>query len=315
MLERIKALVDKGRSFLLTTHMDPDGDAIGSVFALYWALKTAGKTVTIYLKDKIPYRYEFLPGPENVLHHLPAAMYDVIFVVDCGNLFRVGNGSERLKSMGTLVNIDHHSTSENFGSINLIEPDASSTGEILYEVFGRLGIHVTGEMAINLYTAIFTDTGSFRYENTNSRAFLICEEMIRLGVKPANVAQMVHENHPKERFLLLGLVLNTLETHDKDRIALAHITKAMFEKTHSTREHSDGFVEYLREIRGVEVAVLVRETDKGRYKISMRSKGRVDVARICTLFNGGGHKNAAGCSVEGSLDEAKKRLIQAIRVE
>jgi bifunctional oligoribonuclease and PAP phosphatase NrnA len=315
MYRKIKAVVDAGRRFLLTSHIDPDGDAVGSVFALYWALKSAGKDATVYLKDKIPYSYEFLPGPPDLRHDLPEEEYDAVFVIDCGNLHRAGEGYEKLLRMGRIINIDHHTTSETFGSINLIEPDASSTGEILYRLFAESAIPVNYEMAVNLYTSISTDTGSFRYQNTNSSAFLICEEMMRKGVKPAYVAQMVHENHPKERFLLLGLVLNTLETHNKDRVALVHVTEEMFDRTHTTREHTDGFVEYVREIRGVEAAILLREAGRLKYKASMRSKGRVDVAAIGALFGGGGHRNAAGCLMEGTLDDVRKRLLEAIKVE
>jgi len=313
MLERIKDMVKSGKRFLITTHIDPDGDAIGSAFAMYWALETLGKSPLVYLKDQIPYNYEFLPQPKRVVYEIPDGEFDVIFVVDCGNLFRIGEGYEQLKDKGNIINIDHHTTNEPFGLINLIDENASSTAEILYRLLTLMNAPMTFEIAVNLYTAIFTDTGSFRYENTNSSAFLICEEMLRHGVEPFYVSKMVHENHPKERFLLLGLVLNTLETYDQGRIAIAHVTEEMFKKTNTTREHVDGFVEYIREIRGVEVAALVRETDNGKYKISMRSKGKVDVANVCTLFGGGGHKNAAGCNIDGTLEDVKTNIKEVVR--
>jgi len=168
-------------------------------------------------------------------------------------------------------------------------------------------------MAVNIYTAIITDTGSFRYENTNPKAFLICEKMLRLGVKAAEVSRMVHGNHPKERFLLLGQVLCTLRTFDEDKVAVAYITEEMFEKTHSTREYSDGFAELIREVRGVEVAALMRQVGDRRYKISMRSRGTVDVAGVCCLFGGGGHKNAAGCHIDGDLAEVETKLLEAMK--
>ncbi|MCX5811975.1 MAG: bifunctional oligoribonuclease/PAP phosphatase NrnA [Proteobacteria bacterium] len=308
MIEEIRQLIDKGNKFLITTHMDPDGDALGSSFSMYYALEALGKKATVFLKDPVPYMYRFLPKPLQMTHEFPVDQYDAIFVLDCGNLYRVGDGFERLKGMGAFINIDHHRTSEAFGVVNLIDEHASSTAEILYGLFRALKIPITFDMAINIYTAIFTDTGSFRYDNTGSSAFLICEEMTRLGVKPAYVSQMVHENHPKERFWLLGLVFSTMETYYQDKVAIACVTEEMFKKTNTDKDYSDGFVEYFREIRGVEAAILIREINKQRYKISMRSKGFVDVAAICGFFGGGGHKNAAGCTMDGTLEEVKNKL-------
>jgi phosphoesterase RecJ-like protein len=308
MIEKIRQFIDKGDRFLITTHIDPDGDALGSAFSLYYALEALGKTVNVFLKDPIPYMYEFLPKPLQMTHELPTDQYDVIFVLDCGNLYRVGEGFERLKGMGAFINIDHHMTNETFGVVNMIDEGASSTAEILYGLFRTLKISITSDMAINIYTAIVTDTGSFRYENTGSKAFLICEEMTKLGVKPAYVSQKVYENHPKERFWLIGLVFSTMETCCQDRVAVACVTEEMFKKTGTDKDYADGLVELIRGIKGVEAAVLIREINKQRYKISMRSKGLVDVASICGSFGGGGHKNAAGCSIDGTLEEVKNKL-------
>jgi phosphoesterase RecJ-like protein len=313
MFAKIRKIIDNGKDFFITTHIDPDGDAIGSVFSMYWALRSLGKNATVYLKDQVPYRYEFLPGPEQISHVVPEGDYDAVFVLDCGDLYRIGEGYENLEKSEMIISIDHHNTNEGFGRINLLDPGASSTGEILYRLYKYLGIPLSYEMAVNIYTAIVTDTGSFRYENTNSKAFLICEKMVRLGVKPAQVSRMVNGNHPKERFLLLGQVLCTLRTFDEDRVAIAYVTEEMFEDTHSTREYTDGFAELIREVRGVEVAIMLRQVNERRYKISMRSKGTVDVADICSLFGGGGHKNAAGCHIDGSLAEVQAKLMEAMK--
>jgi len=315
MIEKIKQLIDKGNKFLITTHIDPDGDALGSVFSMYWAMEALGKTATVYLKDTIPYMYEFLPGPKQLTHIFPVDQYDAIFILDCGDLYRVGDGFERLKDMGILINIDHHNTNEAFGVLNLIDEHASSTGEMLYELFHALKAPIAFNIAINIYTAIVTDTGSFRYENTGSKAFLICEEMIRLGVKPSYVSQKIYENHPKERFWLIGLVFSTMETYCQDRVAIACVTEEMFKKTNTDKDYADGLVELIRGIKGVEVAILVREINKQKYKLSMRSKGLVDVAAICRLFGGGGHKNAAGCTMDGTLEAVKEELKKCLDKE
>ncbi len=313
MFAKIRKIINNGQDFFVTTHIDPDGDAIGSVFSMYWALRSLGKNVTVYLKDHVPYRYEFLPGPGQISHVIPERAYDAAFVLDCGDIYRIGDGYENLRKTEMIISIDHHNTNEGFGRINVLDTGASSTGEILYGLYKYLGISLSYEIAVNIYTAIATDTGSFRYENTNSKAFLICEEMVRLGVEPARVSRMVNGNHPKERFLLLGQVLSTLRTFDEGRVAIAYVTEEMFENTRSTREYSDGFAELIREVRGVEVAILLRQVDDRRYKVSMRSKGTVDVADVCGLFGGGGHKNAAGCHIDGSLAEVEAKLLEAMK--
>ena len=312
MFQRIKEILANGKEFMVTSHIDPDGDAIGSAFALSLAIKKLGKETVVYLKDKVPYRYEFLPKPPSLVHEIPAKQFDAVFAVDCGDFFRIGDGYEKLKEKGPIINIDHHDTSEAFGFLNIIDARASSTAEIIYAVLKALDVRMDFDIAVNIYTAILTDTGSFRYNSTNSKAFIICEEMTHLGVIPSYVAENVYESHPKERFLLLCGALTTLETHYDNRLAIMYVTDELFRQVGGSREHTEGFVEFLKEMRGVEVAVVARQIGESRYKISMRSKGKVDVASVASRFGGGGHKNAAGCTIEGSIDQVKKKLVEAV---
>ncbi len=312
MFQRIKEAVDRGERFLVTTHIDPDGDAVGSAFALCFALRSLGKDASVYMRDAIPYRYAFLPRPEPLVPEMPKDGYDTVLVVDCGDLFRVGEGYESLKGLGYLINVDHHETNDAFGRVNIVDRRASSSAELLYLILKALGVAFSYEIAINLYTAILTDTGSFRYESTTPRAFLICEEMTGFGVVPSYVAGEVYESHPKERYRLLCLVLGTLEFFSNDRIATAYVTKEMFEKTGTDRESAEGFVEHLKEIRGIDVACVLREVEDGRFKVSMRSKGDADVAMVAQKFGGGGHGKAAGCSIEArDVLDARSKLIGA----
>jgi phosphoesterase RecJ-like protein len=312
MFQGIKDAIDKGERFLVTTHIDPDGDAIGSVFALCFALKHMGKHAAAYLKDEIPYRYRFLPRPEHVVHHqLPGDGYDTTFVLDCGNFFRIGDGYERLKGNGFIINVDHHDTSEAFGQVNIVDERASSTAEIIYLILKSLGVRFDFDIAVNLYTAILTDTGSFRYDSTTRRAFSICEEMTEFGVVPSRVAAEVYESHPKERFELLCLALSTLDVREADRIVMAYATEEMFRKTGTNRDYTEGFVEFLKEMKGVEVAAFFRQIGERKFKISMRSKGDVDVAAVAQTFGGGGHRKAAGCVMEGDINEVKNKLAGA----
>lgn len=312
MFQRIRDAIDKGDRFLVTTHIDPDGDAIGSVFALCFALKGMGKHAVAYLKDEIPYRYQFLPRPEHVVHHqIPGDGHDTTFVLDCGNFFRVGDGYERLKGNGVIINVDHHDTSEAFGQVNIVDERASSTAEIIYLILKSLGVRFDFAIAVNLYTAILTDTGSFRYDSTTRRAFSICEEMTEFGVVPSRVAAEVYESHPKERFELLCLVLSTLDVVRGGTIAMAYATEEMFRKTGTNRDYTEGFVEFLKEMKGVEVAAFFRQIGERKFKISMRSKGDVDVAVVAQALGGGGHRKAAGCVIEGDINEVKNKLAGA----
>ena len=246
MFQRIKEIIEKGRTFLVTTHVDPDGDAVGSAFALCFALAGLGKDAAVYMQDDVPYRYKSLPRPAAILHQLPEGAYDGVVVVDCGSLFRVGDAHDALKQKGFLINIDHHEANEAFGQINIIDERASSTAEILYLILKALGVRFTLDIAANLYAAVLTDTGSFRYDNTTERAFSICREMISFGVSPASVAIKVYESHPKERLQLLCLVLATLETFHEDRIAMAYATGEMFAKPIRTRSIPKGSSSILR---------------------------------------------------------------------
>jgi len=312
MFQKIKEILNNGKKFLIVTHIDPDGDAVGSAFALGFAIEKLSKDVFVYLKDRVPYRYGFLPQPKGLIHEIPEGNFDAVFAVDCGDFFRVGNGHEKLKEKGPIVNIDHHDTNDAFGYINIVDERASSTAELIYLVLKGLDIPIDADMAINIYTGIFTDTGSFRYGNTNGKAFIICEEMMHKGVVPSYVASKVHESHPRERFTLLCSVLSTLQMYHNDRVAVVHVTTDMFQEANASREHSEGFVEFIKEMKDLEVAALLRQIGKDRYKISMRSKGTVDVAAIAARFGGGGHKNAAGCVMEGTQEEVRRRLVEAI---
>jgi phosphoesterase RecJ-like protein len=311
VFQRIRGALDGGRKFLVTTHIDPDGDALGSAFAMAFALTGLGKDAAVYLRDPIPYRYTFLPRPAPILHKVPENTYDTVVVLDCSSLARLGDEYGSVRRNRRIINIDHHEAGDPFGEINIIDARASSAAEILYLILKSLGVPFTFDIAANLYTAVMTDTGSFRYDNTTKLAFSICQEMTGFGVSPSSVAAEVYENHPRKRYALLCLVLATIETFHADRIALAHVTGDMFAETRTNREHTEGFVEYLKEIGGVEVACLIRELGAGKWKISMRSKGSVDVASVARSFGGGGHRKAAGCVLEGDIETAKNILIGA----
>lgn len=311
---KIKEIITQGQRFLITSHVDPDGDAVGSSLAMAWLLKGLGKDQIVYLADPIPYRYAFLPRPSEPVNTLPDENFDAVFFLDCGNPERAGKDHLTISTLGASVNIDHHVTNDLYGSINYNDPHASSTGELIYRIAKHMNMDISAEVAMNIYTAVFTDTGSLRYDNATIEAFEICKEMVQAGVDPAYVAQMIYESHPLKRFILLGRLLSSLTTYKNGTIVMALLSQAMFNETETSAEHSDGFAEELKQIQGIDVAVLMRELDGKKFKISMRSKGTVDVAEKCIVFGGGGHRNAAGCTIEGAKDEVIMKIKEAFQI-
>ncbi|MEE8423929.1 MAG: bifunctional oligoribonuclease/PAP phosphatase NrnA [Thermodesulfobacteriota bacterium] len=312
----IKEVADKireGHSFLVASHVNPEGDAIGSALAMAQGLKDLGKDVTVFFEDQIPEIYRFLPFSGEVIHRFDREhSYDVSVIVDCGDLDRVGDKFKSLQHKGVVLNIDHHYANSRFGDVNLIDGEASSTGEIVYEVLSSLSVEITADIAKNIYVSIMTDTGSFRYSSSTARAFFIASEMVKAGVKPWEVAQSVYESYPEKKLKLLGEVLQTLEISNNGRIASVYVTQEMMRRLGATKDLIDGYVNYPRSIAGVDVAFLLSEVSSdtplkgtGKYKVSFRSKGLINVAEIAAELGGGGHPNASGCAVEGTLDEVK----------
>jgi len=314
----IVRVIREGKRFMVISHLNPEGDAIGSLLGLALALRAEGKEVVAYLEDDLPDTFGFLPGSRTIVHDLTGVLpFDATFAVDCGQKERLGESFSAFSGCGTLVNVDHHATNDSFGEFNVIDAEASAAGEMVYDLLGEAGIHIDKAIATNLYVAIHTDTGSFRYSSSTSGAFKKTGELVALGADPWEISTNIYENLPYKRFLLLGLVLSTMKLVELDNVKVATllVTDAMMKETGTSSEVSDGFVNYARSVEGVEVGMLFREsgTNGDSYKISFRSKGRVDVAAIAARFKGGGHKNAAGCNVEGALVDIQERVMEALK--
>ncbi|MBI5810057.1 MAG: bifunctional oligoribonuclease/PAP phosphatase NrnA [Deltaproteobacteria bacterium] len=315
-IEQIK----KGRKFLVVSHVNPEGDAVGSLLGLALALKNAGKDVTPYLEDPLPDVFRFLPGAELVVHDLAGkGPFDATFAVDCGQKERLGKGFCGLKEPGVVINVDHHATNDRFGGINIIVPDASAAGELVFDLCKEAGLRITRDVAVNLYVAIHTDTGSFRYSSSTPGSFIKAGELVKLGADPWDISMRVYENYPAKRYKLLGMVLSTLEVIDvpcggaKCDIAKVVVTLEMLRKTGAEKDLADGFVNYARGIEGVEIGVLFRECASNEYKVSFRSKGDIDVASVAEGFGGGGHSHAAGCNIKGSLKEVEDTVLETLK--
>lgn len=314
------AALRAGSKFLVVSHVSPEGDAVGSLLGMALAIRSLGKEAVAYLEDPVPDLFRFLPGADTVVHSLDGAgPFDATFAVDCGQKERLGKGFVELAGPGRIVNIDHHATNDAFGDVNVIVPGASAAGELVYDFCKAAGVKIDRDIAVNLYVAIHTDTGSFRYSSSTADAFEKAGELVRLGADPWEISRRVYENHPARKFKLLGMVLNTLEIVDlgnggaKASVAMVHVTREMFRRAGAEKDLADGFVNYARGIEGVEVGVMLREAGDLKYKVSLRAKGDVDVAEVAQAFGGGGHRNAAGFMLDGSLEDVRARVIDAMR--
>ncbi len=311
LTEITRTIRDSSRLFL-ATHVNPDGDAIGSLLALNCLLLGLGKDVTAFIADPIPANFRFLPTSDLVINGLTGRQgrsFDLAIVVDSTDWERTGTDIPSIVRLEKVINIDHHVSNNSFGDINYIDPKASAVGEMLYDVIDALGTGVDSRIASCLYAAIMTDTGSFTYSNTTARAFEISEKLVRCGAQPAKIAEEINENYSVSRLDLLRLALSSLEFSGNRRIGSMTITQEMFRETGSGPDMIEGFIDYPRFVAGVKVAVLFRELTGGGYKVSFRSRDTLDVSRIAGHFGGGGHMNASGCTIPGELARIKDDVI------
>jgi phosphoesterase RecJ-like protein len=312
IIQQIIEVIRSNSSFIITTHEGPDGDAIGSSLALASFLRKIGKDVTVHLQDPVPELYAFLPGADTILPNIPDKQYDVAFVLDIGERKRAGVKFCDFSRITTTINLDHHLSCSNFGDFNLIDTQAAATGILVYRIATAFGYRFDIDTTLCIYVSIITDTGSFRYSNANREAFTVAGEMIENGVNAWDVAEKLYENQPQKRLELLTKCLPTLEVFKGGQAASVTVTSDMYAACGATAELTDGFVNYPRSIRGVEVAIFFRQLEENKYKVGFRSKGKVNVAAFSAALGGGGHHNAAGCTMEGSLDAVKATVYKIV---
>ncbi|MCL6634925.1 MAG: bifunctional oligoribonuclease/PAP phosphatase NrnA [Peptococcaceae bacterium] len=312
-LAEIGGVLRRAGSILICGHVTPDGDSLGSVLALGLTMEMLGKKVTMAGPDPVPALYGFLPAAERFLAGAPPeGNYDTLVVLDCSVPERLGRGYQDLLTREmVVVNIDHHAGFRSFGTYRYIDPLAAATGEILFDLFKLMRLDISPDAAVCLYTAIITDTGSFQYDNTTPGTHRRVAELIELGVPAAEVNTRIYEEKPREVLLLLGAALNTMSMSPCGKVCWMTVSRAMLGNTGAADEHTEGLVNYARSVRGVEVALLFRELEDGKYKVSFRSKGAVDVNRLAALFGGGGHRRAAGSIMHGDLAQIREEVVAA----
>ena len=314
MLDQIAKLIAASDNIAILPHVAADGDALGSSLALAQAISGLGKKAVVFLEEDIPYSYCFLPG--NGLSELYAKMtghYDAVLAIDCGDLGRLGRRKELFDSTEMTANIDHHPTNTGFAKYNYIDTASSATGEIIYKLIELLGQKPGKDIATCLYVAIATDTGCFRYSNATPLTHLIAAELIKSGVDVADVSQKVFDTSSYEKVKLTGEAIHTLEVYENGKIAIMTLSSELFKKTGAKDEDCDGIINTARNIRGVEVAAMLRQLDNGEIKVNLRSNYMVDVSAIASKYSGGGHKKAAGYTIGGTLEQVKSTLLDEIR--
>ena len=343
---------------LIASHIAPDGDAVGSTIAMSLCCRALNKKTTLYNESRIPAVYRFLSGSEHIVSTPEDSAYDTAVILDCGDFHRIGNWKAERSiqepecakktdfnktdlhsgqtwvlrhqisgfevQVSKIINIDHHVTNTRFGDFHIIDTDACATAEIVYRLIRRLGIPVDKALGSAIYTGIFTDTGSFRFSNTNRAAFEICEEMVSAGVDPYTVAKHLYGTYSLGRIKLLNLALDSIELSLDGKLSMMTVTSEMFDETGTQSEDTDGLINYARWIKDVKVAALIQECRNGeqrhrnnknhncpsQFHVSLRSDGSVDVAAAAAAFGGGGHHTAAGFSIEISLAELKAELFK-----
>lgn len=305
------AAIRNADTIAILCHVNPDGDALGSLLGLGLALEAAfpNKRVAMLAQDGVPYIYRFLPGSDRISKSAPDFPLDLAIVVDSGDVKRVGDSLLPVVSAAkTLLDIDHHVGEGEFGAVRLVDSRAAATAELIYDLINELGLTITPGIAACLFTGVITDTGSFRFMNVTPRTLRVAAALIEAGASPSLIAENVFDNRPYAATKLLGLALSTLSSNSDGRICWAVIPRSSFETAEATDQDTEGFINMIRSVRGVEVAMLFREVEVGKVRISLRSTEKVDVSVIANRFGGGGHRMASGCSYTGSLNDAVAAL-------
>ncbi|MFL5413282.1 MAG: DHH family phosphoesterase [Myxococcales bacterium] len=314
-LPRAVAALQSARRVLLTMHRGPDGDALGSALALGAALREMGREVVVYNPDELPYNFRFLPGADGVRRELaPDDAFDVTVATDAGARDRLGPHVPSRPRCGVLLNLDHHLTTEPFGDVNYVDPEAASVGILAYKIIRGLGHPLSRDAAVCIYASILADTGCFRYSSTDPVCLRVAAELLEHGVDPWEMTVRVYEQQPLARMKLLAEVLGTLQLDQSGKLATIIITRDMVARTGTHLDLTDGFINYARAVDGVEVAASFTEPEDGArvWYVSFRSRGNVDVSRIAQRFGGGGHHNAAGCSIEGDAHEVRALIAREV---
>jgi phosphoesterase RecJ-like protein len=310
MLQDVLQQIEQRDRFVLTSHARPDGDAIGSALACCQVLRAMGKQADVVLHDGVPRIYRALPFADQVLQaDRVLGNYEAAIILECDSIHRT-----RLEGLENrfLISIDHHVSGRPFADVNWIDPQAVATGEMVFRLAREAGTPFSPEIATCLYTALMTDTGSFMFQGTNEHTFALARELVLAGADPSHCARSIYFAHSVAKMRLLGEALRNLNT--EGNVGWTWVTRKQMERYDAKEEDCEGLVNYVLSIGELEVAAFFRELPDGRFRVSLRSKGKLNVAHVAEGFGGGGHECASGCSVDGPLVQATNQVLDRIRL-
>lgn len=312
----LKSIVDtirKSKTFFIAGHMKPDGDTIGSGLALSSMLRRMGKKVTHCSADSIPGDLIFMPGARSIkITKKQKGYFDCAIILESINLTRIGSIISESQAK-TTINIDHHLAHMNFGHINYVVPESASVAELVYEIFEAVKIKPTKHEAENLYIGIVTDTGRFQQLNTNANAHIVTAKLLECGANASAISKKLFLTKPINKLKLYGAALCNLETALNDKFIYVKLTKKMFRQAKAKDFEADGIINYCISVPSAVVGCVIKEIDKNTAKISLRSIESFNLLTVVAQFGGGGHKNAAGCTINENIDEAAKKIIEAFK--
>lgn len=315
--ENIANVLLEATEVAIVSHVIPDGDCLGSMLALALALREQGKKVITVNADPVPDMFQFLPGQEEIIPpERVTRIPPLLVMVDSTNMERAGSGFEQWRQKTEkVINIDHHVSNTFFGHLNLVDSRAAATAELIYVVLEKMSAKITPRVATCLYTALVTDTGSFQYENCTATTLRLAANLMELGAEVQLIREYLWGKKPLASIRLLAASLATLSLAYDGQVAWMSVTKAMLEDNNLSPEYAEGLVNYPRSIAGVEASLLFREMPGELVKVNLRSKKTVDVNKIAGVFNGGGHRRAAGCIIKGQMDEVIAMVLDAVGKE
>jgi phosphoesterase RecJ-like protein len=301
------------RRIVITSHMRPDGDSIGSSLALAWALRELGIDARVVHRDPPTPQLAEFPGTGDieVAGAIPQGT-EAVVVLECGDLARTGlSGFDGLP----LINIDHHPGNTGYGDVHWFDGTAAALGEVVFDIIAELGVPLTARMATQLFVAVVTDTGSFKYPGVSPRTFSTCARLLEAGADPVSTARKLYDSHSLGRLRLQGALLQTLEVELDGRVALMTLTDAMLDASGSAPDETDGLINLPLSVKAIQAAVCFKQADDGHWRVSLRSKGAIDVGRLARGFGGGGHRNAAGCTLQGPLERVRGLIVDRLAPE
>ncbi|MFA5261916.1 MAG: bifunctional oligoribonuclease/PAP phosphatase NrnA [Candidatus Omnitrophota bacterium] len=314
-MKTIIRVIKKHKTFLISTHVNPDPDALCSELALAGFLRARGKKVLIVNHKPLPQQFRFLPGSSEIKSYKEGQQlaYDVAIVVDCGDLDRIGKVQDLLQEGKALINIDHHITNDRFGDINLVQPKASSTAEVLYDLLAAAKHALTKDLAMHLYIGIMTDTGSFRYENTSARTHAIVAKLMEFKYSVPALYRKLYEMISFRDLKEFTKVISHFDIFSAGKIICVELTKTSLSKFSQAFDLRDAIFRFLRSIKGVEVFVILTEIERNKTRVNLRSSNKFDVAKLANYFHGGGHRRASGCMIHKNISKTRTEVIREIK--